>query len=99
MEKYNTLIGKKINIHFNDDVINTYKIKTIKDTGRILVGLEGTGKIFVCDVDFDNKEISKGIKKMEFPASVFDDLINTGIARNPMQPNMYFKCVGKEKMN
>jgi hypothetical protein len=99
MEKYNALLNKKISLCFNNDVINSYKITTIRETDRFMVGLEGNGKIFNCDVDWENKQISGGNKIMEFPESVFDDLINKGCAENPMMPNMYFKCESKEKMN
>ena len=92
MEKYNTLLNKKISLVFNNEVINSYKISTIKQTDRFMVGLEGNGRIFSCDVDWENKKISGGNEIMDFPESVFNDLMNTGYARNPTIPNMFFKC-------
>ena len=92
MEKYNTLLNKKIRLCFNNDVINSYKITAIRQTERFMVGLEGNGRIFECDVDWENKKISDGNKVMDFTESVFNDLINSGYAKNPMMPNMYFKC-------
>jgi len=91
MEKYNTLLNKKINLCVNKDVINSYKITAIRQTDRFMVGLEGSGKIFNCDVDWENKKISGGNKIMEFPESVFNDLISKGFAENPMMRNMYFR--------
>ena len=92
MEKYNVLLNKKISLCFNNDVINTYKITAIRQTDRFMVGLEGNGIVFNCDIDWENKSISGGNYVMEFPESVFNDLINTGYAKNPMMPNMCFKC-------
>lgn len=99
MEKYNTLLNKKINLCVNEDIINSYKITAIRQTDRFMVGLEGSGNIFSCDVDWDNKQISGGNKIMEFPESVFNDLINNGFAKNPMMPSMYFKIDVKGMVN
>lgn len=96
MEIYSSLINKKIMLCFNNDIINSYEIKTIRPTDRFMTGIEGSGRIFNCDIDWQNKEISGGNEIMEFPKSVFDDLINNGCAKNPMIPNMYFKIDDKK---
>lgn len=91
MKKYNTLLNKKISFYFNDKFMLSYRIIKIRQTDAFIIGIEG-GIIFNCDVEWDNKEISNINKIVEFPQSVFDDLINKGRAENPMMPNMYYTC-------
>jgi len=89
MEKYKELIGKKINFQINGSTLQSYKITEIRQTDRFMVGLEGSGKIFNCDIEWLEK-VDNPIPSMDFPESVLNDLINNGYAKNPMMPNMAY---------
>lgn len=96
MEKYNSLLNKKINFQINGNTFNSYKIIRIKQTDKFMVGLEGSGKIFNCDVEWLQKSGNE-IPSMDFPESVLDDLIGKGYAKNPMMPNMAYVIDNGEK--
>jgi len=98
MEKYKILLNKKINFQIDGKTFQSYKITSIRPTDRFMVGLEGKGKIYNCDIDWALK-IDGAFPIMDFPESVLDDLINTGLAKNPIMPNMAYKLDGRENIN
>ena len=78
MDKYNTLLNKKINFQLEGNTLQSYKITEIRQTDRVMAGLEGSGKIYNCDIEWlqkvdnpfkinnrDEKTIDKIISKIK----------------------------------
>lgn len=87
MEKYIPLINKKINLVFNDQIINSYKITMIGPSKEV----EGIGKVLKCQVEWDNKELADNVPRMDFDVKTLDDLVTTGQAICPFLAEIIFK--------
>jgi len=92
--KYKELIGKKINVNWNEKTINSYKITEISPTTR---NLEGRGLLYKCSLDWENKDIEGAFPILEFDTKTLDELLEKGLATCPGLPNLYYVRDNKEK--
>ena len=88
MEKYKVLLNKKINMEFSGNVLNSYKITEMKPTDRFMVGLEGSGKVYECLVDWEDKQAVGAIPMMNFDEQTLNDLLVNGYSVCPFMPSL-----------
>lgn len=87
MEKYQQIIGKKIKLVFNSDIINSY---TIKDLTLTVENMLGRGKLYKGNVEWENKKLG-GVPFMLFDEQTLNDLLFKNKALSPDIPDMYFE--------
>ena len=88
VKKKKKLIGKTINLQFDDTVINSYKITDMLPT---IETLEGRGKLYKCSTDWENKNVEGAYPMLEFDAQTLDELLKDSIAVCPFMPNLKYR--------
>jgi len=96
MKKYKHIVNKKINIQFNDMVLNSYKITEMRPTERFMVGLEGSGRIYDCSIDWHDKKMVGAHPTMDFDEQTLDGLAEQGFSICPFMSNMAYVLDGKK---
>ncbi len=89
--KYNSLINKRIVLSFCGQPLNAYKLTAINATDRFMAGLEGQGRIYSCDADWENKDIDGALPVMDFDEETLDALLSNGQANAPFMRELVFK--------
>ena len=87
MDKYKPLIGLKINVEFNGNVVNSYKIRKIQPTFE---SMEGRGSMFRCNVDWSKKDVAGAYPTMKFDEKTLDELLDKNLSICPFMPNLYY---------
>ncbi len=96
MEKYKPILNKKINLEFDGKILNSYKITEMKPTEKFLVGLEGSGKVYECSVDWQDKKSVGAYSVMGFDEQTLNGLLEEGLAVCPTMPNLVYRIDGKK---
>ncbi len=91
MEKYKTLLNKKINVEFNGTVLNSYWITDIKVTDRFIPQLESRGKVHTCSVNWQITGVAGAIPVMDFEEQTLKDLLENGFSVCPTLPNLIYR--------
>lgn len=85
-------------MEFNGQVLNSYKLTEIRPTDRLMIGLEGSGKIYSCSVDWDNKKAVGAYPVMDFDEQTLNGLFKEGLAICPMMPNLVYRIDNGKKV-
>lgn len=103
MEKqkdYKELLNVKINLEYLGQVLNSYKITRIRPTERFMVGLEGSGRIYNCMVNWENKNIEGAYPTMDFPENVFEEFLKDGVSYMPFSDNkVCYRLIKRTNVN
>lgn len=86
MNKYDSLIGKKINLVFGTIIVNSYKITRIVPTDR---NGGSRGQVYDCDVEW-KKKIKEAHPVMGFDTQTLEELATVGRSNSPIIAGMYF---------
>lgn len=84
MEKYKSLIGKEIELEFNNEILDFFKIINIK---QIPHRMPERGRLYRGDVEWCKNKKSTW---MEFDEQTLDELL-TGRSNSPLMKNCCFK--------
>lgn len=86
---YSFLLNKKIRILFEKTCINAYIITKINPTDRFMVGLEGNGRIYNCNVKWQKPSGTPPF--MDFDEQTLNALLHTGECVCPTLSSLKFK--------
>ncbi len=90
MEKYKTLLGKKIKVMMSGQNLTAYTITMINPNP---IEIEGLGPGYKCVVEYEQKPNSFRLDvspTMDFEVQLLDDLADRGVAQSPIQPEVSF---------
>lgn len=88
--KFDSLLNRKINFEHNGVVINSFKLLSIKYTPR---QMKGRGRLYLCMVEWDNKDLAGADPILSFDFKTLEDLYNDKLAFSPMGKIMLYRMV------
>jgi len=78
---FDSLLNRKILFEFSKTIINSFKLTSIVPMDMVI---EGRGKVYLCDVDWENKAIvDPSMYQLEYDTQTLTDLRDNGYANSP----------------
>lgn len=88
--KFDSLLNRKINFEHNGVVINSFKLLSIKYTPR---QMKGRGRLYLCMVEWENKDLIGADPKLCFDFKTLEDLYNDKLAISPIGETMLYEMI------
>jgi hypothetical protein len=97
-KKYAILLNRPINLEFNGEKLNSYKLTEIKPyNGDVNDGQEkfirGEGKLYRCLIDWENKSIPGSDPVLLYDTQTLEDLLQRGRSECPGVPALTYRII------
>lgn len=95
VEKYQDLIGRKIGLHYGENVVNTYVITSMEP---IEYRKPGLGQMFRCSITWELQS-SGTIPIMDFDEKTLNELLEKGQSVCPLMTNLIYVVISEKNEN